>query len=204
MLGNECPQIVLSNADYAAKSVPDETAGIDPSADRTGRDAETFCDLGNLQEIEIVAAMAMTDFAVGSQFHVAVDAGPRSIAVDARPSARGHFSPFSATAPPLRPPIDRRSISAFQRSSCLRLRKFRPLIWMRGGKFRSGSRCQRHPVMDEMPSSFQTCGSGTKVSVTSATSSDESVLFLVTRAALANVRAKNKQRDRTKKAARLI
>jgi hypothetical protein len=170
---------------------------IDPPADRTGGDAETFRDIGNLEEIEIVAAMAMTDFAVSSQFHVAVDAGPRSIAVDARPSSRGHFSAFPRPAALLHSPIDRRSISAFQRSSWLRLRKFRPLIWMRGGKSRSGSRCQRHPVMDEMPSSFQTCGSGTKVSVTSATSSDVLAL-VIRRLALVNARAKNKHGDSTK------
>lgn len=154
----------------------------------------------NVQRTEfdsIAAVSAMTDFPISNHFQIAVDTGPRSIAVDARPSSRGHFSAFPAAAA-LRSPIDRRSISAFQRSSCLRLRKFRPLSWMRGGKFRSGSRCQRHPVMDEMPSSFQTCGSGTKVSITSATSSDESVLALVTPAALANARAKNKHRDSTK------
>jgi hypothetical protein len=31
--------------------------------------------------------MAMTDFAVSSQFHVAVDAGPRYVAIDPRPGS---------------------------------------------------------------------------------------------------------------------
>jgi hypothetical protein len=101
MQGQEGPQIVLSDEDYSAYSVRNEEAVIDPSADRTGRDAKEFRDLRNLEKFKaVVTMMAMTAFAGSAPFRVAVDTGPRSIAVDARPSTRGHVfaSPAVASA----------------------------------------------------------------------------------------------------------
>jgi hypothetical protein len=100
MHSQEGPQIALSDEDYSAYSVRNEEAVIDPSADRTGRDAKEFRDLRNLEKFKaVVTMMAMTAFAGSAPFRVAVDMGPRSIVADARPSSRGHVSAFSATTP---------------------------------------------------------------------------------------------------------
>jgi len=60
--------------------------------------------------------------------------------------------------------IARRSMRCFHRSSWRRLRKFLPLIRTATGKSSVGSCAHRQPVIELTPSSFQTNGSGTKVS----------------------------------------
>jgi hypothetical protein len=53
--------------------VHDEIAGLDPPADRTCRDVETFCHLGDGEESDLIAAvMATTDMGESSRFHNAV------------------------------------------------------------------------------------------------------------------------------------
>lgn len=86
--GQKRPQIAFRDADDTADSVHHEIAGLDPPADRTGGDLETFRDLGDREELElIVAAMASTHMAESSRFH-AVAGGPSS-STHARPPSHG-------------------------------------------------------------------------------------------------------------------
>jgi len=65
----------------------DEIVGLDPPADRTGGHVETFRDLGDSEEFElIVAVTATTDMVESSRFRIAVAGGL---------SSRGHAGPPS-------------------------------------------------------------------------------------------------------------
>jgi hypothetical protein len=60
----KCPQIHLGDSDDSADAVDDEVPGIDPPADATAGDVETFRDLGDSEEVELIASvMPMGDMA---------------------------------------------------------------------------------------------------------------------------------------------
>jgi hypothetical protein len=60
-------QIVLGDPDDAAKSVDNKVARLDPPSDRTGGDAETFRQLGNRKELDLIVAVVATPKSVDSR-----------------------------------------------------------------------------------------------------------------------------------------
>ena len=67
----------------------DKIVSLDPPADRTAGDMETFRDLGDSEELElIVAVTATTDMAESSRFRIVV-AGALSSRGHAAPASRG-------------------------------------------------------------------------------------------------------------------
>jgi hypothetical protein len=53
-------QIALRNPDNIADAVHDQIAGDDPAADRTGVDVETFRDLGDREEFDLIVGVTTT------------------------------------------------------------------------------------------------------------------------------------------------
>jgi hypothetical protein len=60
MEGQKRAQIALGDADDSADSVRDEIAGVDPPADGTGGDMQTFGDLGDGKEVDLIFVVTPT------------------------------------------------------------------------------------------------------------------------------------------------
>ena len=52
------PQIAFGDPDDSADPVHGEMAALDPSADGSGGDTETFCDVGNGKKVDLILAVA--------------------------------------------------------------------------------------------------------------------------------------------------
>jgi hypothetical protein len=62
MQGQERTKIGLGDPDDSTDTVHNQVAGLDPAADGTAGDMETFCDLGDREEPNFVIAIAASHF----------------------------------------------------------------------------------------------------------------------------------------------